>query len=277
LFKRGDNNTLAKVTLSRTLLDKKDLDMLAELPRLRCVRLKHIACTEPMLTFKDGEFRCLKYLLVEGSNLTNITFEGGAAQLEKIVLSFTSIGSISGADKLPKLEEVELNSRLCGGLLSSFDEAKEIAKVTLCGTLLKQDALQILANKPSMRCLVLSDMSFDGTQNQISFNKDEFIWLNLLVVDCSTITKIVFATGSAPRLEKIIWSSPTSLSGIDNLPRLKELEFNGDLVPNEVEEFIKNNKDKLKIKHNKLETQDQAKGDEQEYDEDAGRFSLCWK
>jgi hypothetical protein len=209
--------------------------------------------------------------------LTNITFEGGAAQLEKIVLSFTSTGSISGADRLQKLEELELNSRLCGGLLSSFDEAKQIAKLTLCGTLLKQDALQILANKPSMRCLVLSDMSFDGTQNQISFNKDEFIWLNLLVVDCSTITKIVFATGSAPRLEKIIWSSPTSLSGIDNLPRLKELEFNGDLVPNEVEEFIKNNKDKLKIKHNKLETQDQAKGDEQEYDEDAGRFSLCWK
>jgi len=58
---------------------------------------------------------------------------------------------------------------------------------------------------------------------------------------------------------------------------LKELEFNGDVVPNVVEEVIKNNKDKVKIKHNKPETQDQAKGDEQEYDEDAGRCSLCWK
>ncbi|XP_073351684.1 uncharacterized protein [Aegilops tauschii subsp. strangulata] len=186
-----------------------------------------------MLNFKEGEFRCLKYLVVEGSDLTNITFEDGAAsELEKMVLSITSICSISGVEYLSELKELELNSSFCGSLLSSFDNAKQIAKLTLRNTLLEQAALQLLTKKPNIRCLVLLDKSFGGTQNEITLEKDEFLWLNLLV-DCSAITKIVFNSGSASRLEKIVWSSSTSLSGIDKLPRLKELEFKGDQVPPE--------------------------------------------
>ena len=57
-----------------------------------------------------------------------------------------------------------------------------------------------------------------------------------------------------------------------------ELEFNGDLVPEVVKEASENHKNKPNLKHNKPEIQDQAKGDEQEDDEDAARFSLfCWK
>uniref|UniRef100_A0A453QJ74 Uncharacterized protein n=1 Tax=Aegilops tauschii subsp. strangulata TaxID=200361 RepID=A0A453QJ74_AEGTS len=63
---------------------------------------------------------------------------------------------------------------------------------------------------------------------------------NLLIVDSSAITKIEFASGSAPKLEKIIWSftrgTVGSLSGIGNLPKLKELEFNGELIPVELKE-----------------------------------------
>ncbi|KAF7043580.1 hypothetical protein CFC21_052913 [Triticum aestivum] len=257
LFIKGDKNELAKVTLCHTLLSQDDLKVLAKLPKLRCIRLQHIACTESMLNFKKDEFRCLKYLLVEGSALTNITFEHGAAkELEKMVLSFTGIGSISGVDFLPKFKELEMNNSFCGSLLSSFDNAKQIAKLTLCGTLLEQDALQLLTKKPNIRCLVLLDESFGGTQNEITLEKDEFLWLNLLVVDCSAITKIVFNSGSAPRLEKIVWSSSTSLSGIDKPPRLKELEFNGDQVPDEVMEAIKNHKNNPSLKLNGPETQD---------------------
>uniref|UniRef100_A0A453GDU5 FBD domain-containing protein n=1 Tax=Aegilops tauschii subsp. strangulata TaxID=200361 RepID=A0A453GDU5_AEGTS len=85
----------------------------------------------------------------------------------------------------------------------------------------------------NIRCLVLMDKSFGGT-HEITLKKDEFLCLNLLVVDCSAITKIVFNSGSTPRLEKIVWSSSTTLSGIDKLPRLKELEFKGDKVPDYV-------------------------------------------
>ncbi|RCV35831.1 hypothetical protein SETIT_7G271300v2 [Setaria italica] len=243
----------------------------------KCVRLHHIDCTEGKLTFKKDRFISLKCLFVEGSDLTNITFEDEAAcELEKMVLSFTSTESISGVDRLPKLEELELNNS-SGRLLSSFENTKQIAKLTLRGTLLDQDALKILANKPNIRCLVLLDKSFLGSQNQITFNKDEFIWLNLLDVHCSSITKIVFTSGSAPRLEKIVWSSFASLSGIENLPRLKELEFNGKDVPNEVTEAIKKHKNKPSLKDNAPETQDQAKGDEEEDDDDDARFPFCWK
>ncbi|KAF6986100.1 hypothetical protein CFC21_003891 [Triticum aestivum] len=171
LFTKGDNNKLAKVTLSCTQLSQDDLEALAKLPKLRCVRLQHITCTRTMLNFKEGEFRCLKCLLVEGSDL-NIIFEvGTACELEKMVLSFTCIVSISGVDCLPKLKELELNNSFSGRLLSSFDNATQIAKLTLRGTLLEQDALQILANKANLRCLVLLDKSFGGMQNEITLKK----------------------------------------------------------------------------------------------------------
>uniref|UniRef100_A0A8R7U088 Disease resistance protein RPM1 n=1 Tax=Triticum urartu TaxID=4572 RepID=A0A8R7U088_TRIUA len=279
LFIKGDNNKLAKITLCHTLLSQDDLEVLAKLPKLRCVRLQHILCTEHKLNFKKGEFGCLKYLLVEDSDLTNITFEDEAAsELEKMVLSITSKCSISGVDCLLNLKELELNSSFCGSLL---DDAKQISKLTLRGTLLEQDALQTLAKKPNIRSLVLLDKSFRRSQNKITLKKDEFLWLNLLVVDCSAITKIVFTRGSAPRLKKIVWSSSTSLSGINKLPRLKELKFNfngvGDQVPVEVREAIKNHKNKPSLKLNGPETQDKAKGDEQEDDDDAAKSSFCWK
>ncbi|KAF7025512.1 hypothetical protein CFC21_037686 [Triticum aestivum] len=275
LFIKGDNNKLAKITLCHTLLSQDDLEVLAKLPKLRCVRLQHIVCIEHTLNFKEGEFRCLKYLLIEDLDLTNITFEDEAAsELEKMVLSISSKCSISGVDYLLKLKELELNSSFCGSLL---DDAKQIAKLTLCGTLLELDALQTLTKKRNIRTLVLLDKSFGGSQNEITLKKDEFLWLNLLVVDCSAITKIVFNSGSAPRLEKIVLSSSTSLSSIDKLPRLKELEFNGDKVPNEVGKAIENHKNKPRLKHNGPETRNEAKGDEEEDDNDAATFSFCWK
>ncbi|KAM0853477.1 hypothetical protein ACQ4PT_051050 [Festuca glaucescens] len=276
LYIKGDKNKLAKVTLCYTVLSQDDLKILGKLPKLRCVRLQHIVCTELTLKFTGGEFKCLKYLLVEGSNLTDITFENGAAsELEKMILSITSICSISGVDCLPKLKELELNSSFGGSLLSSFDNATQIAKLTLRGTLLEQDALQLLANKRNIRSLVLH--SVGATQNEITLEKDEFLWLNLLEVHCSAITKIVFTCGSAPRLEKIVWSSSTSLSGIDELPRLKELEFTGDQVPDNMIKDIEKHKNKPSLKLNGPETQDEEKGDEEEHENGAAAFSFCWK
>jgi len=193
--------------------------------------------------------------------------------LEKMVLSFTNMESVSGVEGLQKLEEVELTMSMSSSnkknndtLLSSFNNGKQMAKLTLVGTH-EQGDQQIIPQKKGDQQI----------QSMIKFKKGEFQKLRHLTVDCSA-TKVVFTKASAPKLEKIVWSSSTSLYGIDNLPRLKELEFNGDLVPKVVEEARKKHKNEPNLKHNKPEIQGQAKGDEQEDDEDAARFSLfCWK
>uniref|UniRef100_A0A0D9VQC6 NB-ARC domain-containing protein n=1 Tax=Leersia perrieri TaxID=77586 RepID=A0A0D9VQC6_9ORYZ len=250
LLTKGGNNKLSKVTLSSSPLNQDGLNILARLPNLQCVRLQHISCAESVLIFKEYDFECLRYLLIEGTNLTNITFEDGAAcQLEKLVLSSTSIESISGVDVPPNFKELELNNNNCRNLLSSFHDAKQIIKLTFCGTFLKQDDLQTLAKKLHICCLELLENSFEISQNQITFEKEEFLWLNLLIVDCSTITKIDFTSGSAPWLQKIVWSSSTSLFGIENLPGLKELEYKGHPVQKEVKEAIEKSNKWINLKY----------------------------
>ncbi|XP_062230623.1 uncharacterized protein LOC133928345 [Phragmites australis] len=272
LAKDDGGSQLNKVTLTSTRLNQNDLWILAKLPKLCCVRLQHIECTERNLTFKKDEFQNLKYFLAEGSNFTEITFENEAApELEKIVLSLTdNLKSLFGVENLPRLEEIELknNSRL----LSFFGKAKQIAKVTLT-----QGELQILTTKPSMPCIEPLEDSYD--KSKLTFKESEFPKLNLLLVDCSVITNISFTEGSAPMLRKITWSFTNieSLSGIDKLSRLKELELIGDRVPHEVEEEIKKHEDRYNCKHRKPENQDQATGNELEEDDDARLPLLCWK
>ncbi|TVU18103.1 hypothetical protein EJB05_34175, partial [Eragrostis curvula] len=278
LFSRGsDNSKLVKVTLSSTSLNQENLKILAKLPMLQCVRFRYIACAESVLTFKKDEFTNLKYLLVEGSNLEGIILEndGVARELKKMALSSTNIAYIYGVDGLLKLEELELNNNGCGRLLSSFDNAQKIAKLTLRGTFLEPVDLHILSKKPNIQYLKLLDGSCDVSCSQIALKKDEFPKLNLIIVDCFAITKIVFTRGYVPKLEKIVWSSFTSLSGIDKLPRLKDLEFKGHLVPDELKEATEKNKNKLSFKHIEPEIQDQAR--EQEDDDNDARFSSCWK
>lgn len=190
---------LAKVTLSNTSLNQDDLKVLADLPKLWCIRLQHIECTPSLLTFSEDKFKILKYLSTEGSNLlTEIIFEEGEVpELEKIMLTFTKIGSICTARRLVKLEEIELNNNN-SRLISSFDTKK----LTLHGALLEQGDLEIMAKKNNMRSLVLK--SCDISQDKITFTKDGFPNLNLIVVDCPTITDIIFTCGSTPKLEKII-------------------------------------------------------------------------
>jgi hypothetical protein len=144
LFVKDANNNLVKVTLCSTSLNKNNLEDLARLPKLQFIRLRHITNIES-LVFKKEEFKCLKYLLVEGSSFTKISFEHEAAcMLEKMTLSLTNIESVSGVDALQKLEEVELsmsssNKEKNDTLLSSFNNGKQtMAKLTIVNTSLEQ-------------------------------------------------------------------------------------------------------------------------------------------
>ncbi|PWZ44109.1 Disease resistance RPP13-like protein 4 [Zea mays] len=262
---------LAKVTLSNTCLNQDDLKLLADLPRLLSIKLQHVECTPSILTFSVEKFTTLKRLSVEGSNLTEITFEYGAIrELEKIVLTSTNIGSIHRSWNHFKLDEVELD-KSSSRLVPLFDAHK----LTLRGALLEQGDLETMANCRNMRSLVLKSCGI--SQNKITFKKDGFPKLNLLAVDCPTVTDIVFTGGSAPKLEKIIWSSPTSLSGIHELPRLKEVEFSGDTFPDAVKEAIEKHRNNPTRRHIKPEIQVPAEEGKRGDDNGAARFSFCWK
>jgi disease resistance protein RPM1 len=105
-----DLRQLVKVTLCGTSLMNNAIRMLGGLSSLRCLRLLHKSYIEMRLTFMDGEFPNLKYLIVEGSVITTIHFRNGAApKLEKIVWAFEKMVSLSGIKGLPCLKEIELN------------------------------------------------------------------------------------------------------------------------------------------------------------------------
>jgi hypothetical protein len=227
--------------------------------------------------FKVKEFEHLKYfLLAEDSKVTNIRFEEGAApKLEKMVLSLTNESEIAGVRNLSKLKEIELK----GGkfLLSSLLKGDQIAKVTLSDTQIKTDDLKYLATKTSLRCLVLSKKSLDG--EQISLDKHEFPKLELLIVDCSNINSFSFADGSAPNLEKIVWSftKMESLSGIEHLPKLQELELNGEVDPHQMDKIITAHKGRPVITHKKTRQKDRDKGSiPEEDDERVFLLSSCF-
>ncbi|CAO2163847.1 unnamed protein product [Urochloa humidicola] len=274
-----DCKQLTKVTLTSTWLNQDDLQLLAKLPMLCCVRLRYTAHAERELIFKEHGFQNLKHFLVEGSNITAINFEDGATpELQSIILFSTDdIKSISGVEGLLKLREIELNNK---NLLPLFNNAKQITRMILRGTLLDQGDIQTLGKKPNLRYLVLLDMSCRGYQ--ITLNKDEFPKLNVLIVDSPNITRINFNSESALKLEKIVWTFTCieSLDGINNLPKLKELELNGGPVPSEVEDAINKLNTRLGFyfRYNKPEIQEQAKGDEAtEEGDDTVRFLFCWK
>lgn len=73
--------------------------------------------------------------------------------------------------------------------------------------------------------------------------------------------------GLVPKLEKIMWTftgMKSSFSGIDNIMQpseiLKELEFNGESLPNQVKEAIDKHKDKIHYTYYKWEIHEKTQG-----------------
>ncbi|CAD6256451.1 unnamed protein product [Miscanthus lutarioriparius] len=215
--------------------------------------------TERNITFKKEEFQHLRYFHFEDTRKINIIFENGAApELEKIILYMDSTESkLTVPGSLPKLREVEVKGDK-SIFLSLFNNANKINKVTLFDTLLKKgdDLYKLLSKNPSMSCLVLLDNSCD--ESQLSFDKDDFCNLNLLIIKCYKIRSINFNSGSCTNLEKVIWfynecdpKNEIQISGVDNIGKLKELELNGNSVPRQLRNDIKAHKNKPVFRHDK--------------------------
>lgn len=143
------------------------------------------------------------------------------------------------------------------------EDSHKLAKVTLSDISLNQYNLKVLAKLPNLSCVRLQRTTHTDSHSVLTFDQDEFQKLKVLIVDSSDITKISFA-GEFPELEKIFWSfhrhicisSTESLSGINMLQGLKELELIGDIAP-VVDKSFKDYCDEMKIAYNHRKPENQ--------------------
>jgi Leucine-rich repeat (LRR) protein len=231
--------------------------------------------TESRFTLKKDKFQHLVCFRFKDSKRTDIIFETGAApELKKIILSLDDKRSkLTGVSDLPKLNDVELKGDKF--LLSFFYNANHVTKMTLRDTQLKQEDIHELGKKQSLRCLVLSDKSYD--ESKLTFNKDDFPMLDHLIVECHNIDSISFTDESAaPKLIRIVWSfsKMKSLSGISYLPKLKEIECSGEHVPYQVRKEITAHEGKPVLTHKRPPHQSQATGEES--DDKASPLISCF-
>uniref|UniRef100_A0A452XPG3 Disease resistance R13L4/SHOC-2-like LRR domain-containing protein n=1 Tax=Aegilops tauschii subsp. strangulata TaxID=200361 RepID=A0A452XPG3_AEGTS len=104
---------------------------------------------------------------------------------------------------------------------------RKLAEVTLHNTSLDHNDMESLADLPNLRGLRLQHVNLH-TEGKLIIQTNGFQNLKYLVVEGGGITDINFELGEAPKLENITWliDGIVSLSGINNLPKLKEMVFN---------------------------------------------------
>ncbi|GJN25762.1 hypothetical protein PR202_gb13633 [Eleusine coracana subsp. coracana] len=105
---------LANITLRDTFLGEDAINILGKLRKLCSLKLLHKSYNGHSLNFKAQRFQRLRFLIVEGNDITNISFDDGAApRSEMLVWSFRTLEALTGVHYLPKLKKLELNGD-CG-------------------------------------------------------------------------------------------------------------------------------------------------------------------
>uniref|UniRef100_A0A0E0MHK6 NB-ARC domain-containing protein n=1 Tax=Oryza punctata TaxID=4537 RepID=A0A0E0MHK6_ORYPU len=214
-------------------------------PKLECIKLSSATIIARII--ENAATPWLKKIDLSDARVTTIRFEKGSApDLQEISMSSTNITSINFEDNAtPNLKKMALSNTNIEGDRELHDsriaDINDLGKVTLRVTKQKQADVKILARQPNLESLVLLTCD-EAHGSHLSFNKDEFKDLKLLDVKHVGITKMSFAEGATPKLEKIAWSfnKIESLSGIKNLTNLKEVELSGENIPSQVREDIKN-------------------------------------
>ncbi|KAL6653747.1 hypothetical protein ACP70R_008674 [Stipagrostis hirtigluma subsp. patula] len=129
---------------------------------------------------------------------------------------------------LPHFIESLNISGITSGFPRFIQKHHHLTKITLTETYMKGDDLRILGKLRGLLCLRLQDKSY--TETELGFKDEEFQRLKFLIVEGKDVTTMSFLIGSAPKLERIVWSFDTmvALSGVCHLRKLMKLELNGD-------------------------------------------------
>ncbi|KAL6653745.1 hypothetical protein ACP70R_008672 [Stipagrostis hirtigluma subsp. patula] len=105
-------------------------------------------------------------------------------------------------------------------------ELHQLTKITLRDTFLKDDALAVLGTLGSLLCLKLRYHAF--AEATIIFRDGQFSNLMEVVIEDDNLRSIIFASGTAPKLCKMVWSFSRMecLSGVQHLSSLQFLDLN---------------------------------------------------
>ncbi|XP_062215185.1 disease resistance protein Pik-2-like [Phragmites australis] len=159
--------------------------------------------------------------------------DGGALDI-----SMQRVTSFSASSLI--LENLDIKGKT--SLPSWLQELRKLANITLSDTQLKDEDQLRLGNLQGLRCLRIRRNSY--SERVVNFMEGQFKALKILAIEGDTITRIVFAAGAAPNLEKIVWTFgrtekqvPSSgleplgqapISGIEYLENLRVVEITGD-------------------------------------------------
>jgi hypothetical protein len=135
-----------------------------------------------------------------------------------------------------------------------IEKLGNLSEITLHKTLLSASDIEILGGLRGLRYLRLREKSC--SESTLTFSAGSFTHLKILSIMCSDsrsldITNVTFASSRISFLEKIVWwsagSQPLSVSGIENLEFLREVDLRGNFNLEEVNKAIAANGNKPRL------------------------------
>ncbi|KAG8093905.1 hypothetical protein GUJ93_ZPchr0012g19287 [Zizania palustris] len=164
----------------------------------------------------SGSLRSLSILILEEKEHSSTSLDN-LAFVEPPPLSLTSFSLTDKLESLPPW-------------ISSL---RNLCRLMLRSTGLHAEAIGVLGDLPNLLCLKLYHKSY--ADNCIVFPHGKFAKVNLLIIDnLESIEKVHFEEGSVPGLERLTLSflqePKDGISGLENLMKLKEIEFFGDII-----------------------------------------------
>ncbi|TVU01320.1 hypothetical protein EJB05_53228, partial [Eragrostis curvula] len=118
----SSHSNLVDLSLRRNYLEGELVKTLGKLPSLLSLKLYVDSYVGKELCFKQNLFPRLKQLMVDNlANLDDLSFQGGAPDLERLTLAFLRAPGkgVSGIENLPKLKEVEFFSSIVDSIVEA--------------------------------------------------------------------------------------------------------------------------------------------------------------
>uniref|UniRef100_A0A0E0PTT2 Uncharacterized protein n=1 Tax=Oryza rufipogon TaxID=4529 RepID=A0A0E0PTT2_ORYRU len=118
---------------------------------------------------------------------------------------------------------------------------RSVSRLTLRRSQLRADAIHVLGGLQNLLCLKLYHKSY--ADDRLVFPQGGFARVKLLIVDnLVNLEKLHFNEGSMPNLERLTLSflrePKDGISGLNNLLKLKEVEFFGNIVSSVVSKVV---------------------------------------